>query len=140
MGGFMGWFLVFVGVLAIFNAEKLPAIKRMMEEKFKDSVDAAKEGSKVAQAKIQQVKTEMENKKNAPAPEVEAEENSPEEIDEALKFMNSFVQEHKTEEVQETTPSLEDVFAEVVAEKQSEAPVTQEAPAEDAPIDLEHRY
>lgn len=137
MGGFMGWFLVFAGVLAIFNAEKLPAIKRMLEEKFRDSVDAAKEGSRAAQAKIQQVKTDIENKKNAPAPEVEAEENSPEEIDEALKFMNSFVQENKAEESKEETPSLEAVFAEVVAEKQPEAP---EDSAEDGPIDLEHRY
>ena len=137
MGGFMGWFLVFAGVLAIFNAEKLPAIKRMLEEKFKDSVDAAKEGSKVAQAKIQQVKTDIENKKNAPAPEVEAEENSPEEIDEALKFMNNFVKENKTEKAKEETPSLEAVFAEVVAEKQSEVP---ETPEEDGPIDLENRY
>ena len=40
MGGFWGWFIVFVGVLAIFNAEKLPAIRKMLEEKFKDSVEA----------------------------------------------------------------------------------------------------
>ncbi|MBR1904637.1 MAG: hypothetical protein IJ824_05645, partial [Alphaproteobacteria bacterium] len=95
MGGFMGWFIVFVGVLAIFNAEKLPAIKKMLEEKFKDSVDAAKEGSKAAQAKLKQVKTEMENKKNAPQPQAEPEENSPEEIDEALQFMKGLVKEGK---------------------------------------------
>jgi len=133
MGGFFGWFLVFAGVLAIFNAEKLPAIKQMLEDKFKDSVDAAKEGSKLAQAKIQQVKTDIENKKNAPAPEVEPEENSPEEIDEALKFMNSYVKENKPEEKTPEAPKLE-ITAEAPVEE------TPETPAEDAPIDLEHRY
>ena len=136
MGGFFGWFLVFAGVLAIFNAEKLPAIKQMLEDKFKDSVDAAKEGSKLAQAKIQQVKTEIENKKNAPAPEVESEENSPEEIDEALKFMNSFVKENKPEEEKTEAPELE-ITVVTPAEEKTEEPA---APAEDAPIDLEHRY
>ena len=136
MGGFFGWFLVFAGVLAIFNAEKLPAIKQMLEDKLNDSVDAAKEGSKLAQAKIQQVKTEIENKKNAPAPEVEPEENSPEEIDEALKFMNSFVKENKPETEQKIAPELE-IAVVTPAEEKSEEPA---APAEDAPIDLEHRY
>lgn len=135
MGGFFGWFLVFAGVLAIFNAEKLPAIKQMLEDKFKDSVDAAKEGSKLAQAKLQQVKTDIENKKNAPVPEAEPEENSPEEIDEALKFMNSFVKENKEDNTPETPKPEIPVEAPV-----AEAPEAPAAPAEDAPIDLEHRY
>ena len=65
MGGFWGWFFAFVGVLAIFNAEKLPALKALMEEKLKISLDVAKEGSKRAKVKIKQVKTDMENKKMA---------------------------------------------------------------------------
>ena len=57
MDGFFGWFLVIVGVLAVFNAEKLPALRQMLEEKFKDSLDAAKEGSKTMKDKIEKNKT-----------------------------------------------------------------------------------
>ena len=132
MGGFMGWFIVFVGVLAIFNAEKLPAIKKMLEEKFKDSVDAAKEGSKAAQAKLKQVKTDIENKKNAPQPQAEPEENSPEEIDEALQFMKGLVKEGKktAKKAEEKTDNA--------AEEQTEI-ATPSEPGEEAPIDLEKR-
>lgn len=132
MGGFMGWFIVFVGVLAIFNAEKLPAIKKMLEEKFKDSVDAAKEGSKAAQAKLKQVKTEMENKKNAPQPQAEPEENSPEEIDEALQFMKGLVKEGKKTGKKTTEES------EKKSDEKEEKTAASE-PKEDAPIDLEKR-
>ena len=52
MGGFFGWFLVIVGVLAIFNAEKLPALRQMLDEKLKGSLDAAKEVSKTTKSKI----------------------------------------------------------------------------------------
>ena len=132
MGGFMGWFIVFVGVLAIFNAEKLPAIKKMLEEKFKDSVDAAKEGSKAAQAKLKQVKTEMENKKNAPQPQAEPEENSPEEIDEALQFMKGLVKEGKKTGKKTTEESEKN------SDEKEKVAVASE-PKEDAPIDLEKR-
>ena len=132
MGGFMGWFIVFVGVLAIFNAEKLPAIKKMLEEKFKDSVDAAKEGSKAAQAKLKQVKTEMENKKNAPQPQAEPEENSPEEIDEALQFMKGLVKEGKKTGKKTTEESEKN------SDEKEKGAVASE-PKEDAPIDLEKR-
>ncbi len=132
MGGFMGWFIVFVGVLAIFNAEKLPAIRKMLEEKFKDSVDAAKEGSKAAQAKLKQVKTEMENKKNAPQPQAEPEENSPEEIDEALQFMKGLVKEGK-----KTAKKAEEI-AEDAAKEQVEV-ATPSEPEDEAPIDLDKR-
>ena len=69
MDGFFGWFLIIVGVLAIFNAEKLPALRQMLEEKFKDSVDAAKAGSKTMRDKIEKVKTDIDNRKNAPQAE-----------------------------------------------------------------------
>lgn len=91
MTGFMGWFLAFILVIAIFNAEKLPDLKQMLEEKFKNSVDAAKEGSKLAKHKIKQVRSDIENKKNAANAVPEAEENTPEEIEESLKFMGSFI-------------------------------------------------
>ena len=132
MGGFMGWFIVFVGVLAIFNAEKLPAIRKMLEEKFKDSVDAAKEGSKAAQAKLKQVKTEIENKKNAPQPQAEPEENSPEEIDEALQFMKGLVKEGKKTGKKTTEESEKN------SDEKEKVAVASE-PKEDAPIDLEKR-
>lgn len=132
MGGFLGWFIVFVGVLAIFNAEKLPAIRKMLEEKFKDSVDAAKEGSKAAQAKLKQVKTEIENKKNAPQPQAEPEENSPEEIDEALQFMKGLVKDGKKADKKAETE------VEQKAEEKAETDVSPK-PQEDAPIDLEKR-
>lgn len=132
MGGFLGWFIVFVGVLAIFNAEKLPAIRKMLEEKFKDSVDAAKEGSKAAQAKLKQVKTEIENKKNAPQPQAEPEENSPEEIDEALQFMKGLVKDGKKADKKAETE------VEQKAEEKVETDVSPK-PQEDAPIDLEKR-
>lgn len=132
MGGFLGWFIVFVGVLAIFNAEKLPAIRKMLEEKFKDSVDAAKEGSKAAQAKLKQVKTDIENKKNAPQPQAEPEENSPEEIDEALQFMKGLVKEGK-----KTAKKAEEI-AEDAAKEQVEV-ATPSEPEDEAPIDLDKR-
>ena len=75
MGGFFGWFLVIVGVLAIFNAEKLPALRQMLDEKLKGSLDAAKEVSKTTKNKIEKVKTEIDNRKNAPQEEKEAEED-----------------------------------------------------------------
>ena len=55
----LSWIVVIIAVLAIFNAEKLPALRQMMEEKFKDSVVAAKEGSKVAKSKIKKVKVDI---------------------------------------------------------------------------------
>jgi Sec-independent protein translocase protein TatA len=129
MTGFMGWFLTIVLVLAIFNAEKLPALRRLLEEKFKTSLDAAKEGSKIAKDKLKQVKTDIENKKNAPASEHDPDENTPEEIEESLKFMGDFIkQNNKPEDKVSATP------------EQTEEKMPEEKPDEDTPIDLEHRY
>ena len=89
-----GWILVIIIVLAIFNAEKLPALKQLAEEKFKNSVVAAKEGSKLAKDKIQKVKTDIEQKKSTAAKE-NTEENTPEEIAESMEFMGTFVQEEE---------------------------------------------
>lgn len=89
-----GWLLVIIIVLAIFNAEKLPALRQQMEEKFKNGMVAAKEGSKLAKDKIQKVKTDIESKK-AETAKVEPEENTPEEIAESMEFMGTFVQEEE---------------------------------------------
>lgn len=125
MGGFFGWFLVIVGVLAIFNAEKLPALRAMLEEKFKGSLNAAKEVSKTTKNKIEKVKTEMDNRKNAPQAEKEAEENTPEETEEALKFMSNYI----TKKEEETSTAVPE-------QTEKEPETTNEAPEEDKPIDL----
>lgn len=134
MTGFMGWFLTIVLVLAIFNAEKLPALRQILEEKFKTSLEAAKEGSKLAKDKIKQVKTDIENKKNAPAEQKDPEENTPEEIEESLKFMGDFIKDDNSKEVDKKA----DVTS--VEDEKSEENDSKEKPEEDAPIDLEHRY
>lgn len=125
MGGFFGWFLVIVGVLAIFNAEKLPALRAMLEEKFKGSLDVAKEVSKTTKNKIEKVKTEIDNKKNAPQEIKEPEENTPEETEEALKFMSEYINKN-----QEETPTA------VSEQTEKEPEKTEETPQEDKPIDL----
>lgn len=132
MTGFMGWFLTIVLVLAVFNAEKLPALRQLLEEKLKTSLDAAKEGSKIAKDKIKQVKTDMENKKNtAQETEEEAEENTPEEIEESLKFMGDFIKKEEKKAVVEETK-------EEVKTEETKSPDAEPKP--DEPIDLEHRY
>lgn len=142
MTGFFGWFVVIVGVLAVFNAEKLPALRKLMEEKLKDSVDAAKEGSKLAKNKIKQVKADIDQKKNTTVEE-EADENTPEEINESMQFMGEYVNKaeakkagkKKATEAEPAAPvdlGADNPFGTPVAEKQAEA-------APDAPIDLEHR-
>ncbi len=128
MTGFMGWFLTIVLVLAIFNAEKLPALRLLLEQKLKTSLDAAKEGSKIAKDKIKQVKTDIENKKNAPAEEQDPEENTPEEIEESLKFMGDFIKQNSKEEAKPA-----------VAEKKPAEEEKKAEPDPDAPIDLENR-
>lgn len=94
MGGFFGWFLVIVAVIAILNAEKLPAWRKMLEEKLKDSVEAAKVGAEKAKTKMEKVKSDIDAKKNS-VKTAEAEENTPEEIEEALKMMGDYVKSDK---------------------------------------------
>ena len=142
MGGFFGWFVVIVGVLAIFNAEKLPELRALLEEKFKSSVDVAKEGSKLAKNRIKQVKTEMENKKNAEE-QKEAEDNTPEEIEESLKFMGSFINKNKKAPAAAQPAAAQPATAQpaaaqkVAAKAETKVP---EAVKEDKPVDLENRY
>ena len=138
MGGFMGWFLTFVIVVAIFNAEKLPALCDMLEEKFKNSVDAAKEGSKLAKDKIKQVKTELENKKSASAEQGETEENTPEEIAAELQVMSKYVPTEKKSE----TVTAPDTTAksDSAAKTDLMADNSADEPEDEKPIDLENRH
>lgn len=124
------WLLVIIVVLAIFNAEKLPALRQMLEEKFKDSVVAAKEGSKLAKNKIQKVKAEIETKKNAQA-EGEKEENTPEEIAESMEFMGTFVQEHEQKKTAKKKTAKQE-------EKVIEMPAPQ-GNTDEGKVDLEKR-
>lgn len=131
MGGFFGWFLVIVGVLAIFNAEKLPTLRQMLDEKLKGSLDAAKEVSKTTKSKIEKVKTEIDNRKNAPQEEKEAEENTPEETAEALNFMSNYINKKEKESKEEPKSSLADML-----NAQAEQQNTTKENAEDKPVDL----
>lgn len=131
MGGFFGWFLVIVGVLAIFNAEKLPALRQMLDEKLKGSLDVAKEVSKTTKNKIEKVKTEIDNRKNAQQEEKEAEENTPEETAEALNFMSNYINKKEKESEEEPKSSLADML-----NAQAEQQIKAEENAEDKPVDL----
>ena len=135
MGGFMGWFLTFLLVLAIFNAEKLPALREKVEEKIKNSVDAAKEGSKLASNKIKQVKNDIENRKNAVG-QVEAEENTQEEIAESLQFMGNYLKQEMADQNAQNT----DAAAQETAAEPEKSEPEAEVADEDKPIDLENRY
>ena len=135
MGGFMGWFLTFLLVLAIFNAEKLPALREKVEEKIKNSVDAAKEGSKLASNKIKQVKNDIENRKNAVG-QVEAEENTQEEIAESLQFMGNYLKQEMADQNAQNT----DAAAQETAAEPEKSEPDAEVADEDKPIDLENRY
>ncbi|MBE6451167.1 MAG: hypothetical protein E7016_04300 [Alphaproteobacteria bacterium] len=58
-----GWLLVIILVVAIFNADKLPNLKKTIEEKTKEGVAAVKKGQQKAQEKLAQVK-EAKSKKD----------------------------------------------------------------------------
>lgn len=140
MGGFMGWILTFVLVWAIFNAEKLPDLRAKIEEKIKNSVDAAKEGSKLASDKLKQVKNDIENRKNAVTAPAEAEENTPEEIEESLQFMGNYLKEETKEEEPAELKNPAHIAEQTSKENE---PKTSDVPADEEdekPIDLENRY
>lgn len=90
MDGFFGWFVVIVGVFAILNAEKLPGWKKMLEDKIKEGVESAKVSAEKAKTKMEKVKSDIEAKKNS-VKEVVPEENTQEEVEEALKMMGDYV-------------------------------------------------
>lgn len=60
-----GWLLVIILVIAIFNADKLPDLKKAIEAKTKEGVEAVKKGQQKAQEKLAQVK-EAKAKKEEP--------------------------------------------------------------------------
>ena len=103
----------------------------MLEEKFKGSLDIAKEVSKNTKTKIEKVKTEIDNKKNAPQTQAESEENTPEETAEALQFMSNYINtENKPQEESSEQP------AETTTEDSVKAEKTEDDA--DKPIDLNH--
>lgn len=61
--GFWGWLLVVVLVVAIFSADRLPELKKFLESKTKDGLNAVKQGTKNDEEKIAKMKDEK-NKKN----------------------------------------------------------------------------
>lgn len=62
--GFWSWFLVIVFVVAIFNAHRLPDLKKQLEGLSKDGIDALKKGTKAAQDKINKAKTSRQEQKS----------------------------------------------------------------------------
>ena len=67
----LGWLLVIVVVVAIFNADKLPELKKALEAKTKEGVEAVKKGQQKAQEKLAQVKEKAEKAKKEAKAEVE---------------------------------------------------------------------
>ena len=61
----LGWLIVIIVVVAIFNADKLPDLKKAIEAKTKEGVEAVKKGQQKAQEKIAQVKEAKAKKENA---------------------------------------------------------------------------
>ena len=53
----LGWLLVIILVVAIFNADKLPDLKKKIEAKTKEGVEAVKKSQKMAQEKLAQAKS-----------------------------------------------------------------------------------
>ncbi len=62
--GFWSWVLVIVLVVVIFQADKLPELKKFLEKSAKGGLDAAKKGAKNVEEKIAKVKAEKEKKKD----------------------------------------------------------------------------
>ena len=61
----LGWLLVIVLVIAIFNAEKLPNLRTAIETKTKEGIEAIKKGQETAKKKIAQAKEAKEAKTKA---------------------------------------------------------------------------
>lgn len=62
--GFWGWFLVVVLVAAVFSADRLPELKKLLESKTKEGLDAVKKGTKNVEEKIAKIKEEKDKKGN----------------------------------------------------------------------------
>lgn len=127
MSGFFGWFIVIVGVIAVFNAEKLPVWRKMLEARLKDGVEVAKESSKKAKNKLEKVKSDMEARKNMTPEEKDPEENTPEEIEASMQFMGDYINKEPVPEEKST----------VVEEKVEIEEVKEENEDEDKPITLD---
>ena len=127
------WLLAIIIVAAIFYAERLPDLFQLLEMKLKTSLDAAKEGSKMAKEKIKQVQDER-NKKSAKPEKEETEENTPEEIEASLKFMGNYIKEDKKKKEKSADKPKAKIHSKDDKDKK-DSPDDAEKP-----IDLEHRY
>ena len=67
------WLLVIILVVAIFNADKLPDLKKAIEAKTKEGVEAVKKGQQKAQEKLAQVKEAKTKKTEAKSSETKEE-------------------------------------------------------------------
>lgn len=61
--GFWSWFLVFVLVVAIFSADRLPELKKYFETLSKEGKEVVKKGTKTAQEKFAKVNSAKKDKK-----------------------------------------------------------------------------
>ena len=62
LSGFWGWFFVIVFVVAIFNADRLPELKEMINKMKNSSVSAIEKGKKTVEAKIASKKSKKSDK------------------------------------------------------------------------------
>ena len=67
------WLLVIILVVVIFNADKLPDLKKAIEAKTKEGVEAVKKGQQKAQEKLAQVKEAKTKKTEAKSSETKEE-------------------------------------------------------------------
>jgi len=56
------WLLIIICVILIFSADKLPALKSDLKELADKGLEAAKKGKEKAEAKLNEVKKNKENK------------------------------------------------------------------------------
>ncbi|HCU59271.1 MAG TPA: twin-arginine translocase subunit TatA [Alphaproteobacteria bacterium] len=56
------WLLIIIAVIVIFSADKLPALKGDLKELADKGIEAAKKGKEKAEAKLNEVKKNKENK------------------------------------------------------------------------------
>lgn len=75
--GFWSWVLVFIVVVAIFSADRLPELREFLQKMSKEGAEAVKKGKKELEGKIAQVKAAKEKKAKEKAAE-EAEDSSDE--------------------------------------------------------------
>lgn len=69
--GFWSWVLVFIVVVAIFSADRLPELREFLQKMSKEGAEAVKKGKKELEGKIAQAKAAKEKKAKEKAAEEE---------------------------------------------------------------------